>query len=48
MLTPDVEGTRAELASSIREVRELLENGFTVAESVIPRTEPQNIIQLNY
>lgn len=48
MLTPDVEGTRAELASSIREVRELLENGFTVAESVIPRTEPQNIIQLSF
>ena len=47
LLTPDVEGTKAEQASSIREVRDLLEGGLSVAEVAIPRTEPRNIKQLS-
>jgi predicted ATPase len=41
LLTPTNEGTNVEVASSIQEVRELLENGFTPAEAVIPRTTPK-------
>ncbi len=41
VLTPRAEGTEVQLASTIKEVRDLLENGFTVAEAVIPRTEPK-------
>ena len=48
MLKPDVEGTQVKLASSIKEVQDLLESGFSVAESVIPGTEPQNIIQVSF
>jgi len=40
VLTPRAEGTEVQLASTIKEVRDLLENGFTAAEAVIPRTEP--------
>ncbi len=45
VLTPGAEGTEVQLASTIREVRDLLENGFTVAEAVIPRTEPEKYHQ---
>ena len=45
LLTPRTEGTDVEVASTIKEVRELLENGFTVAEAVIPRTEPEKYRQ---
>ncbi len=41
VLTPGAEGTEVQLASTIKEVRDLLENGFTAAEAVIPRTEPK-------
>lgn len=40
ILTPTGEGTRVDVASAIQEVRDLLENGFTAAEAVIPRTAP--------
>jgi predicted ATPase len=45
-LTPSMEGTIVELASSKREVRELLTAGMTVAEAVLPRTAPPNASQL--
>ncbi len=41
LLTPTGEGTEVKVASSIREVRDLLESGFSVGEAVIPRTEPR-------
>ncbi|MBM4027714.1 MAG: chromosome segregation protein SMC [Planctomycetes bacterium] len=41
ILTPTEEGTKVEVASTIQEVRDLLEIGFTPAEAVIPRTTPQ-------
>jgi predicted ATPase len=46
LLTPHTEGTRVELASSINEVRLLLEGGLSVAEAIIPRTIPPNAYQL--
>ena len=47
LLTPSVEGTQVRIASSIEEVRLLLEAGFSVAEAVLPRTVPQQITQLD-
>jgi len=41
LLTPAPEGTEVQVASAIQEVRDLLEGGFSVAEAVIPRTEPK-------
>ncbi len=47
MLTPDPEGTKAELASSVDEVRRLLESGLSAADAVLPRTAPPGLSQLN-
>lgn len=47
LLTPDAEGTKIELASSKKDVKALLDSGFSVAEAAIPKTEPQNIGQLS-
>ncbi len=47
LLTPSEEGTRVELASSIREIRDLLEGGLTVADAALPRTVPRDIPQLD-
>jgi predicted ATPase len=47
LLTPSEEGTKVELASSIAEIRELLEGGLTVADAALPRTIPSNILQLD-
>jgi predicted ATPase len=47
LLRPDVEGTRVEVASSIKEIKDLLEKGFSVAEAAIPLTEPKQIGQLS-
>jgi predicted ATPase len=41
ILTPTPEGTDVQVASSIQEVKDLLENGFTAGEAVMPRTEPK-------
>jgi predicted ATPase len=47
LLTPGEEGTKVELASSIAEIRALLEGGLTVADAALPRTIPSNILQLD-
>ena len=47
MLTPDPEGTKVELASSIEEVRNLLEAGLSVADAALPRTAPPGLAQLD-
>ncbi len=47
LLTPYSEGTKVELASSIQEVRDLLEGGLSVADAVMPRTVPGNVHQLD-
>jgi len=46
LLTPGQEGTKVEAASSIREVRDLLEGGLSMAEAIVPRTIPPNAHQL--
>jgi predicted ATPase len=47
VLTPDKEGTVVEVASSVDEVRTLLEAGLSVADAVLPRTTPPNLGQLH-
>jgi len=47
MLIPYQEGTKVELASSIREVRDTLEAGLSVADVILPRTVPPGLKQLN-
>ena len=46
-LTPDKEGTVVQRASSVDEVRDLLDAGLSVADAVLPRTAPVNLGQLN-
>ena len=47
LLTPSREGTKIEIASDLDEIRSLLlDVGISVGEAVIPRTKPQNILQL--
>jgi predicted ATPase len=41
LLTPTAEGTKVQVVSGIQEVRDLLEGGLTIADAVMPRTEPQ-------
>ena len=47
LLTPTAEGTQVQVASGIQEVRDLLEGGLTVADAVMPRTEPRAGHQLS-
>ena len=46
-LTPDQEGTVVQLASSIREVRDLLDAGLSPADAALPRTAPPGLDQLD-
>jgi predicted ATPase len=47
LLTPSSEGTGVEQASSIEEIRTLLEEGYSIAEAILPRIVPPNIGQLD-
>jgi len=47
LLTPGEEGTTVELASSIKEIRDLLEGGLSIADAALPRTVPKSIPQLD-
>jgi len=47
MLTPGQDGTNAKLASSVEEVRVLLEAGLSVADAALPRTIPPQLSQLD-
>lgn len=46
VLTPSAQGTTAALAADSAELRALLEGGLTVAEAVLPTTEPSTVAQL--
>ena len=46
MLIPIKEGTSIKVASEVFDVKLLLDNGLNVGEVVLPRTEPDNIEQL--
>jgi predicted ATPase len=47
LLTPSADGTKVELASSIQEVKDLLEGGLTIADAALPRTVPSSVAQLD-
>ncbi len=47
LLTPDSEGTKVGLASSMDDVVALLRSGMSVGEAVLPRTNPSSTLQLN-
>jgi hypothetical protein len=47
ILRPDKEGTVVEVASSIKEVRVLLDAGLSIADAILPRTSPGNLNQLD-
>jgi len=46
ILTPDKEGTVAQIASSIVDVKTLLEAGLSVADAALPRTLPPKLGQI--
>ena len=47
LLTPDIEGTKVEPASSVKDVKILLDSGFSISEAALPKTEPKNLTQLS-
>ncbi|MBU7582101.1 MAG: AAA family ATPase [Nostoc sp. TH1S01] len=47
LLTPTAEGTKVEVAASIKEISSLLEGGLTVADAALPHTTPAQIDQLS-
>jgi predicted ATPase len=46
LLKPGEEGTIVQRASDIREVRDLLEGGLSIADAAVPRTAPEQASQL--
>ncbi len=46
LLDPTVEGTKISIASSIPEIKHMLQVGMTPADAILPRTKPNNINQL--
>lgn len=46
LLLPSAEGTDVRVASSIREIRDLLEGGLSVADAVLSRTVPRDARQM--
>ena len=47
LLMPGTEGTSVVTAGSLRDVRELLQGGLSLAEAVLPRTRPAKVAQLS-
>jgi predicted ATPase len=47
LLQPEREGTSVNPASGLRQVRDLLKGGLSMAEAVLPLTRPQNAEQLS-
>ena len=45
LLTPTINGTQVELVSSIKEVRQLLEAGLSIADAALSRTQPPALNQ---
>jgi predicted ATPase len=46
LLVPGPEGTKVKVASSIQEIRALLEGGLSIANAVLPETVPHDIHQM--
>jgi predicted ATPase len=47
LFTPTPEGTKAELTSTIKDIRLLLDSGLTIADAVLPHALPRQIEQLS-
>ena len=47
LLTPNLEGTKVELAGSVAEVRAALDAGLSIADAALPRTAPPGLHQLD-
>ncbi|BAU43530.1 AAA family ATPase [Leptolyngbya sp. O-77] len=47
LMTPTSEGTKVEVASSIQEIRDLLDGGLTIADAALPRATPSQVEQLS-
>ena len=47
LIEPSRKGTRARVASEIKEVVQLVDSGLSMADVVIPRTSPDYIGQLD-
>lgn len=47
LLTPGPEGTEVVPASSISEIKDLLEGGHSLADVILPRTRPERAVQLS-
>ncbi len=47
MLLPSAEGTEVKQASSVKEIRAMLESGFSVGEVVIPKITPSQMEELS-
>jgi predicted ATPase len=48
LLMPEREGTSIRRAADLEQVRALLEGGVTMADAVLPLTQPQNAVQLSF
>jgi len=48
VLTPSLEGTEVRPASSMKEIRVLLEGGLSPAEAILPRTAPAEVHQFTF
>jgi predicted ATPase len=48
LLMPEREGTSVRRAADLEQVRALLEGGVTMADAVLPLTQPQNAVQLSF
>ncbi|WP_460193716.1 AAA family ATPase [Thermosynechococcus sp. FA-CM-4201] len=48
LMMPTPEGTKVELCSNIKEVKNLLESGLTIADVALPRTTPSDVSQLSF
>jgi predicted ATPase len=47
LLNPNIEGTDLVQASTMRQISELLKQGFTPSEAILPFTQPKNVQQLS-
>jgi predicted ATPase len=47
LLTPSLEGTKAQVSSERKEVRAMLENGLSIADAALPFTAPPTLEQFN-
>lgn len=48
LLIPNQEGTEVVAASSMKDIRRLLEGGLTIGEAIMPRTTPPEVHQLSF